>query len=99
MAFHLVALREEQFLRQAFGADHAAYAGRVPRFLPNPLLYRDEAEVTFKTDRFGSTLADGLVFLAAIPLLEAIEYAQEAGLVPVLILLPQACCALARLRV
>ena len=87
MAFHLVALREEQFLRQAFGADHAAYAGRVPRFLPNPLLYRDEAEVTFKTDRFGSTLADGLVFLAAIPL------------VPVLILLPQACCALARLRV
>ena len=86
-AFHLVALREERFLATTLGDDYLAYLNRVPRFVPNPLLYRDDAEVTFQTDRLRATLLDGLVFLAAIPVLEAIEMAQEVGAVPVLFVL------------
>ena len=82
--FHLVALREERFLAATLGEEYLAYMGRVPRFLPNPLLYRDDAEVTFQTGRLRSTLVDGLAFLAAIPVLEAVETAQEMGIVPVL---------------
>lgn len=87
-AFYLVAFREERFLEHAFGSRYLAYVDRVPRFLPNPLLYRDDAQVTFHTRRFRTTMADGLVFLASIPVLEAIEYAQEVGIAPVLVLLP-----------
>lgn len=87
-AFYLVAFREERFLTETFGGDYLAYAQRVPRFLPNPLLYRDDAQVTFQTRRFRATLTDGLFFLAAIPLMEAMEYAQETGIAPVLVLLP-----------
>lgn len=83
-AFHLVALREERYLSATLGDEYRAYLHRVPRFLPNPLLYRDDPEVTFQTGRLRATLLDGLVFLAAIPVLEAMETAQEMGWVPVL---------------
>jgi protein-S-isoprenylcysteine O-methyltransferase Ste14 len=82
--FHVVARREEQFLSATLGGDYLSYLQRVPRFLPNPLIYRDDAEVTFQTRRLRVTFVDGLVFLAAIPLLEAIEEAQETGAIPLL---------------
>jgi protein-S-isoprenylcysteine O-methyltransferase Ste14 len=82
--FHLVALREERFLVATLGDDYLGYLNRVPRFLPNPWLYRDDPEVTFQTRRLRATLLDGLVFFAAIPVLETIETAQETGAVPVL---------------
>lgn len=83
-AFYIVALREERFLSAALGDEYASYLARVPRFLPNPMLYRDDAQVVFQTGRLRATLLDGLVFLAAIPVLELIEEAQEAGIVPIL---------------
>lgn len=83
-AFHLVALREERYLTAKLGPDYAAYRARVPRFLPNPILYRDDTEVTFQTGRFRTTMVDGLVFLAAVPFFETIETVQESGIVPIL---------------
>ena len=83
-AFHLVARREERFLSATLGGEYLSYLQRVPRFLPNPLIYRDDAEVTFQTGKLRVTLLDGLVFLAAIPLLEAIEELHEVGTIPVL---------------
>jgi protein-S-isoprenylcysteine O-methyltransferase Ste14 len=82
--FHLVARREEQFLSTKLGDEYLSYLQRVPRFLPNPLIYRDDAEVTFQTGRISAAFVDGLVFLVAMFALEAIEVAQEAGVVPVL---------------
>lgn len=82
--FHFVARREERFLLATLGGEYLSYLQRVPRFLPNPLIYRDDAEVTFQTKRLRVTLVDGLVFLGAIPILEAIEEAHEAGTVPIL---------------
>lgn len=83
-AFQLVARREERFLSATLGGEYLSYLQRVPRFLPNLLIYRDDAEVTFQTGKLRVTFLDGLVFLAAIPLLEVIEEAHEAGTIPVL---------------
>lgn len=82
--FHVVALREERYLKSVLGTPYEDYLRRVPRFLPNPFLYRDEAEVTFTTRVFNLTLRDGLMFLLAIPFFELIEEGQEKGLVPIL---------------
>ncbi len=82
--FLFVARREERFLSATLGGEYVAYLQRVPRFVPNPWLYRDDAEVTFQTGRLRATFIDGLVFLAAIPVLEAIETAQDNGTIPLL---------------
>ena len=41
LAFRIVILREEEYLRTNLGAGYADYVARVPRFLPDFRLYRD----------------------------------------------------------
>ncbi|TKT82758.1 isoprenylcysteine carboxylmethyltransferase family protein [Aquamicrobium sp. LC103] len=84
IVFHVVALREERHLKATLGAPYLDYIGRVPRFLPNPRLFRDDCEVTFRPRLFNTTLLDGLIFLVSIPFFELIEEGQEIGLIPVL---------------
>jgi protein-S-isoprenylcysteine O-methyltransferase Ste14 len=84
VAFHFVILREEAFLRARLGAPYDAYRSRVPRFLPDFRLYREQAEVTFRPRVLASTLRDGLIFFLAMPLFETVERAQDAGVLPVL---------------
>ncbi|MER9433420.1 isoprenylcysteine carboxylmethyltransferase family protein [Mesorhizobium sp. M0011] len=83
-AFHIVTLREERHLTTVLGAPYKEYVARVPRFFPNPRLYRDQAEVTFTPRIFNHTLRDGLMFLVSIPFFELIESGQESGVIPVL---------------
>ena len=83
-AFHIVTLREERHLMTVLGAPYKDYVARVPRFFPNPRLYRDQAEVTFTPRIFNHTLRDGLMFLVSIPFFELIESGQESGVIPVL---------------
>lgn len=83
-AFHIVTLREERHLTTVLGAPYKDYVARVPRFFPNPRLYRDQAEVTFTPRIFNHTLRDGLMFLVSIPFFELIESGQESGVIPVL---------------
>ena len=87
-AFHIVTLREERHLTTVLGAPYKDYVARVPRFFPNPRLFRDQAEVTFTPRIFNHTLRDGLMFLVSIPFFELIESAQEGGVIPVLFWLP-----------
>lgn len=82
--FHVVILREEGFLRARLGQPYEDYCRRVPRFLPNPRLYRDQSEVSFRPRVLVNTLRDGLFFFLAMPLFEAVERAQDAGALPVL---------------
>jgi protein-S-isoprenylcysteine O-methyltransferase Ste14 len=83
-AFHIVTLREERHLTTVLGAPYKDYVARVPRFFPNPRLYRDQAEVTFTPRIFNHTLRDSLMFLVSIPFFELIESGQESGVIPVL---------------
>ncbi|WP_159586803.1 methyltransferase family protein [Chelativorans xinjiangense] len=84
MAFHIVALREERHLKAVLGEPYRAYLESVPRFLPNPRLFRDREEVTFRPRILNRTLVDGLAFFAALPFFELIERGQEMGLIPIL---------------
>ncbi len=83
LAFTIVIRREEAYLSLKMGAAYQNYLSRVPRFFPNPLLYRDQQEVTFRPKLFRQTLKDGLIFFVAIPVFEFIEIGQKSGVVPV----------------
>lgn len=87
-AFHLVILREERFLSASLGADYLNYLATVPRFFPNPSLYREGEAIGFRPGLLLVTLLDGLVFLVAMPLFEIIDAAQLSGALPVLFRIP-----------
>jgi hypothetical protein len=86
--FFLTVRREEAWLGATFGADYAAYVARTPRFLPRFSLWRDEAELSVHPSFFLTTIRDGLVFLLAVPLFEAIDLAQAEGWLKVFAYLP-----------
>jgi protein-S-isoprenylcysteine O-methyltransferase Ste14 len=88
VAFHIVILREEKFLKTAMGESYRAYLARVPRFFPKLSLYQEVETGSFKHRLLLNTLLDGLVFLVAMPVFEAIDTAQTSGVLPVLFRLP-----------
>lgn len=83
VAFMIVIKREEAFLKEAFGEPYADYCARVPRFFPSFSLFQDPETVTVLTKLVYRTLADGLVFYVAVPLLLLVDYAQTGGWLPV----------------
>ncbi|MDZ5697364.1 isoprenylcysteine carboxylmethyltransferase family protein [Chelativorans sp. M5D2P16] len=85
LAFLVVIRREEGFLEATFGSAYDAYRARVPRFVPRFSGYEGAGLVTVDPSRLYATLFDGLVFLAAIPVFEGIEWLQESGALPVLV--------------
>ena len=77
-------LKEERFLHQTFGKPYEEYMARVPRFLPNPRLYKGTPEVTLGTAAFTRTMLEAalipLVYLAA----QAIEAGHQQHILPTL---------------
>ena len=88
VAFHIVILREEKYLKGIFGVPYEAYMARVPRFIPNLSLYDEGDTGSFRPKLLLNTLLDGLVFLAAMPFFESIDAMQQSGVLPVLFRLP-----------
>ena len=86
--FLLVVKQEEQLLADRFGDAYRDYLARVPRFLPNPRLWRDEPTLLIRPPRVLTTFGDALVFLLSVPIAEMFEYFQEIGVIPVLLHLP-----------
>jgi protein-S-isoprenylcysteine O-methyltransferase Ste14 len=85
VAFGVVILREEAYLRETFGSEFETYASRVPRFLPDVSLYRDVQRLSIDMGLVYRTLIDGLMFFAALPFFETVEMMQAAGHLPVLL--------------
>ncbi|QIH73054.1 isoprenylcysteine carboxylmethyltransferase family protein [Brevundimonas mediterranea] len=77
VVFRIVVDWEERFLTDAFGRPYEDYRNSTPRFLPDPSLWRDDAEVVVRPAFFIRTIRDGSVFLLALPLFEAIEAIQR----------------------
>lgn len=86
--FHGVVRSEERFLAGRFGPDFAEYCERVPRWIPAASRWADAERVSIRPSSVVSTFLESAVFLAAIPLFEAIEFLQQAGVFPVLLRLP-----------
>jgi protein-S-isoprenylcysteine O-methyltransferase Ste14 len=88
VVFYVVVLQEEKVLIARYGDSFRSYMARVPRFIPKPSLWMDEPTLMIRPPRVVMTFADALLFLLAVPLAEGFEYLQDAGIVPVLFLLP-----------
>jgi protein-S-isoprenylcysteine O-methyltransferase Ste14 len=86
--FYVVTLREEAVLMEIHGAEYADFVARIPRFIPNPRIWRDAATLTITPPRVVQTFADAMVFLLAVPVAETFEWLQEIGVLPVLLTLP-----------
>jgi len=86
--FFVVTVREEKLLAELHGLAYADFAARIPRFIPNPRLWRDVPTLTITPPRVVTTFADAAVFLLAVPVAETIEWLQEIGVLPVLLVLP-----------
>jgi protein-S-isoprenylcysteine O-methyltransferase Ste14 len=88
MVFHVVVLQEERLLAIRYGAPFADYMAAVPRFLPNPRLWRDEPTLTILPPKVLRTFADAMMFLLTVPLAEGFEQLQNIGVLPILLRLP-----------
>lgn len=76
------AAREERDLRRIFGTGYDAYAARVPRILPRLAGFQTPATITVDTGTLARNARDALVFLALIPLAEAMDCMRAAGMLP-----------------
>lgn len=78
------AAREERFLTASFGAAYRDYAARVPRILPRirpgSRQFSTPATMIFSVASLRGNLADAAVFLACLPVAEAIRLAHQAGM-------------------
>jgi protein-S-isoprenylcysteine O-methyltransferase Ste14 len=81
--FYAVALREQTFLATAFGGDYAAYAQRVPLFVPRLSLWQDAEQLTVNSDLVRMTFRDALWFLLAIPASPLLAWLHDSGALPV----------------
>ncbi len=86
--FYLTIRREERWLEATFGEVYIAYRDRTPRFLPQLKLWQDDGDLSIRPAFFLRTIRDGLVFLLAIPIFEAIDMGQAAGWLHVITRLP-----------
>jgi protein-S-isoprenylcysteine O-methyltransferase Ste14 len=85
VAFHPVILVEEAFLEHTFGDVYRRYKVEVPRFFPNLRLFSESDQLSVRPQVLYRTFCDGLLFLAAYPFFETIEYLQNHGTLPVLV--------------
>lgn len=88
LVFDSVVRQEETFLVQAFPEDFAAYAVRVPRYLPRFSAWRDVDELIVRPALIRRTFLDATLFLLAIPAADIIETLQRHGTLLVLMYLP-----------
>jgi protein-S-isoprenylcysteine O-methyltransferase Ste14 len=88
LVFWMVTQQEERRLLERHGQPYADYLKRVPRFVPNPRLWRDKETLTIRQSRVLMTFADALLFLMAVPLMTACRLLQTKELLPVLVSFP-----------
>ena len=79
---------EERRLLERFGADYAAYAREVPRWIPALSLWRDAPALAIDPRPVRRRLVEGLALLSAMPVVETLEQLHEAGALPFYVALP-----------
>jgi len=76
--------KEAAHLEMLFGEQYRAYERQTPMFLPRPSLYREAGDVTFSPVALKRTFLGGLLFFAALPAIELIEWLKETDTIPIL---------------
>ena len=88
LVFRTIAAAEERHLAARHGQVYLDYVAKVPRFLPDPRLWRDVDSLLVRPRLVGLTLLDASWFLLAIPALEAVEWLQDSGYLAAPVVLP-----------
>lgn len=86
--FRIVVGPEEKVMLRRHGKAFEDYRARVPRFLPDPRLWRDVPILTVRPRNVIETFGDALLLMLLLPMSEFFEHLQHSGMLPVLILLP-----------
>jgi protein-S-isoprenylcysteine O-methyltransferase Ste14 len=84
VVFSVVVRSEERLLLGIYGKEFEDYRAQVPRFFPNPRLWRDIPTILVMPSRMVRTFGDGMMFLLSVPLADLVERFQDAGLFPIL---------------
>lgn len=79
---------EERFLTARHPEEFGDYVTRVPRWLPQPGLYREAAEPMGLPRNVLITIRESAVFFVALPLFTLVGWLQETGVLPILLRLP-----------
>jgi protein-S-isoprenylcysteine O-methyltransferase Ste14 len=80
--------REEKALERLFGEAYGEYRARVPRFLPRIGRARSSGVVALDAERFRVALRECMAIPLVFVLADLLEWAKEAGALPVFFLLP-----------
>jgi protein-S-isoprenylcysteine O-methyltransferase Ste14 len=86
--FYVVVQFEERVMADRYGSAYEAYKSSVPRFLPNPRLWRDVPTLTIIPPKILQTFGDAMFLLLSVPIAEGFEQLQNIGVLPVLLRLP-----------
>ncbi|MBX9846288.1 MAG: isoprenylcysteine carboxylmethyltransferase family protein [Xanthobacteraceae bacterium] len=86
--FRVVVAQEEKLLLMRHGQAFADYAALVPRFLPDPRLWKDMPLLTVRPGNVVRTFGDALLLMLFLPVSELFERLQLSGALPVLLRLP-----------
>ena len=84
VVFSVVVRSEERLLRGIYAKEFEDYRAQVPRFFPNPRLWRDIPTILVMPSRMVRTFGDGMMFLLSVPLADLVERLQNAGVFPIL---------------
>jgi protein-S-isoprenylcysteine O-methyltransferase Ste14 len=84
----MVVLQEERLLSVEHGDAYRAYLATVPRFLPRLALWRDVEMLQVTPRVVRRTFLDACLFLAAIPVAEALDVLHSFGWLRVIFRLP-----------
>jgi protein-S-isoprenylcysteine O-methyltransferase Ste14 len=86
--YRIVVRREEAYLVRLHGARFADYARTVPRWIPNPFIWRDVPKLEVQPRLIAIHLRDSGLFFLAYVFFETCELLQSYGAIPVLLHLP-----------
>ena len=88
LLFACIIRSEDRRLAAMFGAPYLDYLAKVPRWLPAFRLWRDPPWLSPRAGLIVRTLRDTAALFLAIPVMEALEYAHAAGVLPALLTVP-----------
>ena len=88
-AYHRATVaREEEFLRERHGPAYDAYMRAVPRWRPKLSGWRDVPSISTAPSLILKYLGESSFFFLSVFFFEGVRALQQAGIVPVLLLLP-----------
>jgi hypothetical protein len=86
--YPLVVEKEEAFLLNKFGEPYEIYMREVPRWIPNPNLWREPEQFDARPRFIRRTLMDASIFFLPLPCFAIIERLHASGILPLWLTLP-----------